>query len=189
MNRATERLDDVTIEALQNLGAGPKTVQALKVLGTKSVTLCDGTRPILEQVRQYALNYTGNLPDFICTETTTRSEAALHGICSAPGFHKVDTLTAKLTYFQQHEEYKLKMHNDATVIDGKQTFGGSSSYGGFGTMMKLLFEPSTEARFEWDDWGALRGRRVLKFSYHITRDRSNYLRSAKTPTEALITES
>jgi hypothetical protein len=191
--RMTERLDDATIEELQNLGAGPKAVQALKVLGQRSASLGAAkpveaeARPqkllppsvteqgrVLEQVRQYAINYTGSLPDFICTETTTRSEAPAHAIGGASGFHKVDTLTAKLTYFQQHEEYKLKMHNDAIVTDDKQKFGGSSSYGDFGTMMKLLFEPSTEARFEWEDWGTLDGRRVLKFSYHITRDRSNY---------------
>jgi hypothetical protein len=77
----------------------------LKVLGAKSATLGSAkpveaeARPqmlpppsvteqgrILEQVRQYALNYTGNLPDFICTETTTRSEAALHGIGGAQAF-------------------------------------------------------------------------------------------------------
>ena len=125
--RMTEQLDEAAIEELQNLGAGPKTVQVLKVLAEKSVGLGAAkpveaeARPrdlsppsateqdrILEQVRQYALNYTGNLPDFICTETTTRSEAPLHGIGGAPSFHKVDTLTAKLTYFQQREEYKVK---------------------------------------------------------------------------------
>jgi hypothetical protein len=37
------------------------------------------------------------------------------------------------------------MHNDAIVTDDHQKFGGSSSYGDFGTMMKLLFEPSINA--------------------------------------------
>jgi hypothetical protein len=77
-------------------------------------------------------------------------------------------LTAKLTFFQQHEEYKLKMHNDAIVTDDKQTFGGSSSYGDFGTMMKLLFEPSTEARFEWDDWGTLRESALMRVLKRFT---------------------
>src|ERR1700733_3034591 len=37
--RMTERLDEGAIEELQNLGAGPKTVQVLKVLAEKSVGL------------------------------------------------------------------------------------------------------------------------------------------------------
>jgi hypothetical protein len=190
--RMTERLDDTAIEELQSLGAGPKTVAALKLLRDKSAALtaakpvepeAQPVKPpppsseeqgrILDEVRDFALNYTGNLPDFICTEFTVRSEAPQHGI-GEPHFHQVDTLTHHLTYFKQREDYKLIMHNDTPVTDDKQKVGGSSSYGDFGTMMKLLFEPSTQARFEWDDWGTVRGQLVYKFSYHITRDRSNY---------------
>ena len=41
-------------------------------------------------------------------------------------------------------------------------------------MMRELFERSTEARFEWDHWGTLRGQRVMAFAYKVTRDRSKY---------------
>ena len=41
--------------------------------------------------------------------------------------------------------------------------GGSKSFGEFGSMMREIFELSTEAHFEWDHWGTLRGQRVMAF--------------------------
>jgi hypothetical protein len=52
--------------------------------------------------------------------------------------------------------------------------GGAKSFGEFGSMMQQIFEPSTEAHFEWDHWGTLRGQRVMAFQYHVRLDRSKY---------------
>jgi hypothetical protein len=52
--------------------------------------------------------------------------------------------------------------------------GGSKSFGEFGSMLREIFEPGTEARFEWDHWGTLRGKRVMAFSYHVSQSRSQY---------------
>jgi hypothetical protein len=41
-------------------------------------------------------------------------------------------------------------------------------------MMKEIFEPMTQARFDWDHWGTLRGRRVLAFSYHVAQANSQW---------------
>jgi hypothetical protein len=52
--------------------------------------------------------------------------------------------------------------------------GGATSTGDFGSMMREVFEPATEARFEWDHWGTLRGRRVMAFSYRVAQSRSQW---------------
>jgi hypothetical protein len=52
--------------------------------------------------------------------------------------------------------------------------GGSKSFGEFGSMLREIFEPSTEARFEWDHWGTLRGKRIMAFAYHVSQSRSQY---------------
>src|SRR4051812_16775347 len=52
--RMAERLDDATIDELQSLGAGPKTVQALKVLGEKSASL-DAAKPVGAEARPQVL--------------------------------------------------------------------------------------------------------------------------------------
>ena len=81
----------------------------------------------------------------------------------------------RLSYFDQHEDYKLIMHNSTMVTNQDvRSVGGSSSFGDFGTMLREIFEPRTEARFAWDHWGTLRGQRVMEFSYHISRSNSQY---------------
>ena len=66
----------------------------------------------------------------------------------------------RLSYFNQKEDYKLILHNNTPTAQDYKYVGGSSSYGDFGTMLRKIFELRTEARFEWDHWGTLRGQRV-----------------------------
>jgi hypothetical protein len=40
--------------------------------------------------------------------------------------------------------------------------------------MKAIFDPYTQARFEWDHWGTLRGRKSLVFRYHVDQARSGW---------------
>ena len=80
----TEKLDQNTVGQLMNLGAGPRTAAALRELSDTSQSLpappkaaaaapkaapqtfelpsADQQKAILEQIRQYAMNYTDNLP-------------------------------------------------------------------------------------------------------------------------------
>jgi hypothetical protein len=41
-------------------------------------------------------------------------------------------------------------------------------------MMREVFEPGSQAHFEWDHWGTLRGRRVMAFSYRVEQARSQW---------------
>jgi hypothetical protein len=38
----------------------------------------------------------------------------------------------------------------------------------------MLFDPATQARFEWARWATLRTRLTMVFSYHVSRERSQY---------------
>ena len=135
---------------------------------------------IIDDVRQYALNYSKNLPDFICTQVTRRYAArkpgTLHGgsADSDPSWQSLDTLQIRLSYFQQKEDYKVILVNNSLVNKDYSEVGGSKSFGDFGSMMREIFEPYSEARFEWDHWGTLRGHRVMAFAYHIAQARSQY---------------
>jgi hypothetical protein len=199
--KLTDRLEDRTIEDLESqFKVGPKTLAKLRVLRDQSqglvaarIAVPERATPIpppsseeqaavLDDVRKYALAYSRNLPDFICTEVTRRYGALAPGTHGggAPGddphWQALDTLTKRLSYFNQKEEYKTIMHNATMVSDqaGKGSFGGSESFGDFGTMMKEVFEPATEAHFEWDHWGTLRGQRVMEFSFRVQQSRSQY---------------
>ena len=197
--KLTERLDDRVIEELQSQGIGAKTLQALQALRDRTKDLAAAkpiappARPapdpppsseeqaaIISDVREYALGYSKNLPDFICTQVTRRYAAPMPGTrwggssLSEPSWQAQDVLQIRLSYFQQKEKYTVVLANNAIVNKDYEQMGGSKSFGEFGSMLREIFEPGTEARFEWDHWGTLRGKRVMAFSYHVSQSRSQY---------------
>lgn len=198
--KLTERLDDRTIEDIQGrIKLGPKTLQALEKLRDESASLGTAAplaapvkpRPIpppssvdqaaiLDEVREYALNYSASLPDFICTQVTRRYAAPPPGTKyggpadSDPRWMSVDTLQIRLSFFQQKEQYTVVLIGNRVVNQDYQKVGGSKSFGEFGSMMREIFEPATQAHFEWDHWGTLRGKRVMAFAYHVSLDHSKY---------------
>jgi len=197
--KLSEKLDDRTIEDLQSLGIGPKTVAVLRVLRDQSqgMALAGPVAPeakpapkpppsaeeqaaILGDVREYALNYSRTLPDYICTQVTRRYGALIpggryggrHG--DDPRWQLLDTLTIRLSYFDQKEDYKLILVNNTVTREDLNRMGGTTSAGDFGSMMRQIFEPATEAHFEWDHWATMRGRLSYVFGYHVIQERSQW---------------
>ena len=188
--KMTERLDLDTVEALQNAGAGPKTVAALKELATASASLSEAVPPppppiyvppppppseeqgrVLAEVKEYALNYSQSLPDFICLEQTRRYvDTTGHDAWRA-----ADVITAKLSYFDQKEDYKLVSMNDKPITNGSYTSaGGALSMGDFGSTLREIFEPESNTRFDWERWATLRKHRMHVFSYRVPLEYSKY---------------
>jgi len=197
--KLTERLDDRIIEDLQGQGIGAKTLQALEALRDRTKDLMaakpivpeapptpisppssEEQAAILSDMREYALNYSKNLPDFICTQVTRRYAAPMPGTrwggsaLSEPSWQAQDVLQIRLSYFEQKEKYTVVLANNAIVNKDYEQMGGSKSFGEFGSMLREIFEPSTEARFEWDHWGTLDRKRVMAFAYHVSQSRSQY---------------
>lgn len=188
--KMVEKLDDHTVEELQGMGAGPKTVAALHDLRDASASLPQAVPPppkpvviplagpdsieqgrIIDEVRQYALNYTKNLPNFICVQVTRR-DVDQRGNGS---WYHVDTITSRLSYNGQKEDYQVVLVNNMPVTNmSMEQLGGTVSAGEFGSMMKEIFELGTHARFEWDRWATLRGRRTYVFAYDVEQQYSKY---------------
>jgi hypothetical protein len=187
----TQRLDDATIDELQGDGAGPKTVDALNALREASQTLSAPPQPtptpppppplpppspeeehkVIEQAREYAMNYTQSLPNFLCTQVTRRYVDP-HGM---EFWAPTDTLTSRLSYVDHKEDYKLVFVNNRAVANvSYESVGGATSGGEFGSMMKELFDPETEASFRWERWATLRGRRAYVYSYQVEQPRSKW---------------
>ena len=126
---------------------------------------------ILDLFREYALNYTRNLPNFICLQVTDRFVYSPREARE----RKIDKLVAQLSYSDGHENYKMLSQNGQYVFtDMDKIQGGSISSGEFGSMMSKIFEPQSEAQFNWDHWGTLRGQRVAVFSYQIDSGHSEF---------------
>ncbi|MEZ5351177.1 MAG: hypothetical protein R2762_00945 [Bryobacteraceae bacterium] len=184
-----ERLEPRVIEELQGLGAGPRTVEALEALSEASRSqpkaVAPAPRParpvlappsreeqqrVLEQVREYALNYTKRLPDFICTQVTRR----FIDPSGLEFWQRQDVITTKLSFFDQKEDYKVVLVNSQPVDVDYQRLGGAISAGEFGTMLKEIFEPESDASFQWSRWATLRGRRNHVYDYRVTQSKSKW---------------
>ncbi|MDQ2777114.1 MAG: hypothetical protein M3Y57_19670 [Acidobacteriota bacterium] len=158
-----------------SLKGGPATV----TLGAKPATIPPPNsvrqQEILDAIKQYALTYTENLPNFICLQVTR------HYIDPNAGdnYRIIGTVNAQLGYNQGQEHYRVISVNgklqDANVSmnDVGAKIGGASSTGEFGSLMRGIFSPSSEAQFDWSKWGTLRGKRVAVFHYFIDSGHSD----------------
>jgi hypothetical protein len=192
--RLSGRLDDRTIEDLQGAGAGPKTVAALTRLADRSANLPvavpkpaapayveppapppEEQQKIIDRIRDYALNYSKSLPDFICLQVTRRLQDQHYQQGSPGSFTQADRLVEKVSYFDQKEKYELISQNENSFY-GKtwESFGGSISRGEFGSLLRDVFEPATDTTFTWDHWGTLRGHYSYVFRYFVDRPHSKY---------------
>ncbi len=182
-------LSDVAIEELQGLGAGARTVEALRELQKASRGLpapaaeappAPGPPPepppppeeqkkIIEEARANALVYSKRLPDFICLQLTRRyvdpTGLELEWI-------KYDEIKARLSYFEQKEDYKIISINERLSNVSYDSLDGTSSRGEFGTTLAQLFAPETRAEFAWDRHGLVRGYKVHVYRFRVPQNRS-----------------
>jgi hypothetical protein len=188
--KLTNRLDDRTVEELQGMGAGVKTVAALRELTDSTAKLPDAPAPvassapvvipppdaaeqkrILAELTGYARNYTKNLPNFICTQVT-RKHVDPTGTESWIGD---GTVQEHLSYLNGQEDYKVIMVNDKPVTNlGHLQVGGNKSSGEFGSMLYEIFDPESHTDFQWDHWATLRGRRMYVFFFRVIQEFSKY---------------
>jgi hypothetical protein len=188
--KLTQQLDDRQIEELQGIGAEPKTLEALRALRDASKSLpkpapkplkppppppipppsAEEQGRVLDEARQYALNYSKTLPDFICTQVTRR----FYDPSGLEFWQRGDTLTTRLSYFEQKENYKLVMVNSQYTEVAYESLGGVISAGEFGSMMREIFEPGSNGRFQWERWATLGGKRAHVLSYRIPQLSSKY---------------
>jgi hypothetical protein len=127
---------------------------------------------ILDAMKAYALNYTQNLPNFVCVQVTRQYVDPNAG----DHYRSLGTMLAKVGYNEGVEHYNVYSVNGKLVDTTPEGVrgGGAVSTGEFGSLMREIFEPKSEAEFGWDHWGTLRGRRMAVFNYFIDSGHSNW---------------
>jgi hypothetical protein len=194
--KLSDKLEDRRVEELQGLGAGPKTVAALRELSAASSTLTVTPpapppppkpvipppnsieqKAILAEIIEGARNYSKSLPNYLCVQVTRRH----FDPSGSENWRLYDVVQEQLSYVDHHESYKVAMINGKAVanIDHHQ-LGGSTLSGDFGSIYTEIFAAETDAEFEWDHWATLRGRRMYVFSYHVPQSRSHFTISDET---------
>lgn len=141
---------------------------------------CAQDAAMLEDARRIALNYSKQLPDFICTEVVHRYET--YGTSPVP--RQTDVLSLQLSYFQFHEIYKLVSRNGKPSGLTLEAVGGAISQGEFGSKLLLIFHPMSKTEFELKRSGTLGSRRVAVYGYRIERENSRF--ELRVGTESVI---
>jgi hypothetical protein len=150
------------------------TTSSLSTQATPVIPPPDSVRQqqILDQIREYARNYTASLPNFVCVEVTNRFIDPR----SQQNYRSLGRILAKVQYKEGQESYDVFSVNgklqDTTMSNVRG--GGAVSTGEFGSLLREIFAPESEAHFEWDHWGTLRTRRMAVFSYYIDSAHSSF---------------
>jgi hypothetical protein len=127
---------------------------------------------ILDAMKDYALNYTANLPNFVCVQVTRQYVDP-----NASGdYRHIGTILAKVSYNEGQEKYNVYSQNGHLLDTNMQGVrgGGATSTGEFGSLMRGIFESKNAAEYGWDHWATLRGRRMAVFNYFIDSGHSDW---------------
>ncbi|MEO8592117.1 MAG: hypothetical protein ABI759_02245 [Candidatus Solibacter sp.] len=126
---------------------------------------------LLEKTRETAMRYSSSLPDFICTQTVSRSEDSRGN----NNWRQLDRLTIRLSYSDRREDYKLmKINGKNTTLDYLSS-GGALSTGEFGTRLAAVFDPRSRAQFQWKGWTAVHKHRTARFTYQVDQQHTAFL--------------
>ena len=183
--KLTQKLEIRDVEDLQGRGAGPRTLQALRKLSEDSASLAAAPPPqvvvapppkpppsaqeqtaILAAMKEYALNYTKNLPNYVCVQTTRRRIEPTKSGYLPQG----DEVQEMLSFVDGKESYKVEMVNGKSQPNLKHDqLGGVVTSGEFGSMLFNIFTPESGAEFHWDHWATLRGKPMYVFAYSVPK--------------------
>lgn len=125
---------------------------------------------IIQTTRELALQYTANLPNFVCTQTVRRFELEKR----KQSWKVLDTLIADMTFSQKGESKKLLTINGKPTKKTTDKLDGMLFNGVFGSFLRPIFNPKSETKFNWERWTNLRGRPTHVFSYRVERDHAGY---------------
>ena len=129
---------------------------------------------LLAKIKQAAMRFRGQLPDFICTKLTARWEDSIR---TGNKWKQRDSLE-ELVYFAQSGRIAIK----PLKLDGRATNRTHAQVGGITEDTLLsdtivpanVFGPSAPAQFEWSRWDRLDGRRMAVFAFKVAPFAKNY---------------
>jgi hypothetical protein len=129
----------------------------------------------IELARQKALDYSETLPDFVCAQTTRRySATAENGTWLSE-----DVWEAELSYNQKAERYSQIRLNGRASRRSLESLGGALSIGEFGSLLRALFLPETQAEFWKEGEEQFQGRAAIVVGFRVSQERSGWTLSFK----------
>ncbi len=125
---------------------------------------------IVAKMRNYAADYIERLPNFLCTQTTTRSIAGRKG----DRWRRKDTQAAQLVFAGGKEKRTVQAVNGKPVSNGRWrgTRNELTTEGEFGILLANILGPDSSAEITWAGFDSLRGRDVAAVKYSVDKEHS-----------------
>jgi hypothetical protein len=124
----------------------------------------------LERAREWALNFTDNLPNYVCQQYTTR-------YVRVPGsreWRAMDVVSANVVYENGKEDYRNIAINGRQVNKKMEELPGSWSTGEFGTTLRSLFHPARQAEFTFVKQSTISGVTASVYDYKVRKENSDW---------------
>ncbi|MDQ6678314.1 MAG: hypothetical protein M3Z09_13600, partial [Acidobacteriota bacterium] len=125
---------------------------------------------LIERAREWALNFTAALPNYVCQQFTTR-------YLRNPGsrdWQAKDVVSANVIYENGKEDYRNIAINGKTVSKKMEELPGSWSTGEFGTTLRSLFHPRRQTAFRFVKQSQMSGMTASVYDYSVKRENSDW---------------
>jgi hypothetical protein len=126
--------------------------------------------PVIEKARAAAVSYSEKLPNYICREFMTRYLSRSRPV----NWEAQDVVSTDVVYEDGAEKY------GNVAIDGKPVnkqldqLDGAWSTGEFGTILRDLFSPYTNAAFQFRRYSTAAGLDARVYDFDVERDNSHW---------------
>jgi VWFA-related protein len=131
----------------------------------------DQIKSVLADATERAIRYGLSLPNFICTQVTSRS---IDSDGDGKWKHQ-DTFTVRLTYVDNVEKRTILAVNGQATSASPEQMMGVQSEGELGGVLKSVFQPSSKTDFQWKESGTLGPGIVQVFDYRVSREHSAFV--------------
>jgi VWFA-related protein len=129
---------------------------------------------IIAGARKHAVNYSVKLPNFVCVQVTDRSvDPAGNG-----KWRRKDSFGELLRFVDNQEtRTTLEVNGHPSTMSRADMNEWPISVGEFGDLLNLVFQPSSNAEFNWKEAAALANGTVQVLEYRVERKNNSMLLS------------
>ena len=126
----------------------------------------------LNAIREYALSYSRNLPNYTCTQTTRQIVLREALVRIVP---TMELIEEQLSFSDNKEIRKVtKINGVPASPDGPDQHRGTYLRGEFGNLLDIIFTPGTGVNIKFERLAKLEGRRMYVFAFSVPQS-SGYL--------------
>lgn len=129
--------------------------------GSKGALSATEQTAAIKAVREYALNYTERLPNYLCTLTTRHTSRRANAV-NDPAI-RTTTIEEQISFSGKKEVHKIVR----TEGSDRDSVVGPLSSGEFRNLLAIIFDPASGADLKWDRKATLDGHKTDVLAFHV----------------------